>query len=229
VLLAGLGPLVLIAVFGLRRPNEVVFEQLLLLWIGACFVTYFINDKFAPHALQGLSFPFAVLAVRGWQRLRLPLALGVVAIALVTLPGLAYDARKIVKVTRSHTVQYYLPSSDQHALEWVATGAPSGGVLAPTPFAVVIPSQTGRAVWVGHGYWSKDYVARSEQANGLFDGRMSPAAARSFVLATGASLLVSDCVHAADLSGALRPIVSSVHRFGCATVYVVAGGRSATR
>ena len=229
VLLAGFGPLVLIAVFGLRRPNEVVFEQLLLLWIGACFVTYFVNDKFAPHALQGLSFPFAVLAVRGWQRLRLPLVLGVVAIALVTLPGLAYDARKIVKVTRSHTVQYYLPSSDEHALRWVATSAPGGGVLAPTPFAVVVPSQTGRAVWVGHGYWSKDYVARSQQANALFEGHMRPAAARHFVLSTRASLLVSDCVHAAQLSRTLGPIISSVHRFGCATVYVVAPGRSASR
>ncbi len=118
-------------------------EQALLLWIAGCFVTYFVNDAFAPHALQGLSFPFAVLAVRGWQRLRLPAVLGVVAIAIVTIPGLAYDARKIVRVARSKTVQYYLPNSDEQALKWIASKAPAGGVLAPTPFAVLIPSQTG--------------------------------------------------------------------------------------
>ena len=73
----------------------------LLLWIACAFVTYFVNDAFAPHALQGLSFPFAVLAVRGWQRLRLPAALGAVAVALVTIPGLAYDARKFVRTARS--------------------------------------------------------------------------------------------------------------------------------
>ena len=103
-LLAGFGPLVLIAAFGVRRPDGIVFEQLVLLWVAGCFVTYFVNDAFAPHALQGLSFPFAVLAVRGWQRLRLPAVLGVVAVVLVTVPGLAYDARKMVKVTRSSTV-----------------------------------------------------------------------------------------------------------------------------
>jgi hypothetical protein len=221
-LLAGLGPLALIAAAGFRRPGGVVFEQELLLWIAGCLVTYFVNDAFAPHALQGLSFPFAVLAVRAWQRLRLPAAVGIAALALITIPGLAYDARKIIKVTRSETVQYYLPSSDEQALRWVARGAPRGGVLAPTPFAIVVPSQTGRAVWVGHGYWSKDYSARAKQADSFFGGHVRPARARSFVLGTGASVLVADCKHRADLSSELGSLLSSAHRFGCATVYVLA-------
>ena len=229
VLLAGFGPLVLIAVFGLRRPDGILIEQALLLWIAACFVTYFVNDAFAPHALQGLSFPFAVLAVRGWQRLRLPAVLGVVAIALVTIPGLAYDARKIVRVTRSDTVQYYLPSSDEQALKWIAADAPPGGVLAPTPFAIVIPSETGRRVWVGHGYWSSDYSKRARQADALFGGRMRPARARRFVLGTGATVLISDCRHPASLTKSLGPLLASVHQFGCARVYVLAPGLSASR
>ncbi len=228
-LLAGFGPLVLIAAFGVRRPDGIVFEQLVLLWIGGCFVTYFVNQAFAPHALQGLSFPFAVLAVRGWQRLRLPAVLGVVAVVLVTIPGLAYDARKMVKVTRSSTVQYYLSGADEQALRWVNSSAPPGGVLAPTPFAAVVPSQTGRAVWVGHGYWSRDYPARARQADILFAGHMRTAVARSFVRSTGAKLLVSDCKHDADLTRKLGPLLASVHRFGCATVYVVAPARSASR
>ena len=44
-----------------------------------------------------------------------------IAIVLVTIPGLAYDARKMVKVTRSATVQYYLTSSDeQQSASWPA-------------------------------------------------------------------------------------------------------------
>jgi hypothetical protein len=229
VLLAGFGPLVVIAVFGLRRPDGIVIEQALLLWIAGCFVTYFINDAFAPHALQGLSFPFAVLAVRGWQRLRLPALLGVVAIALVTIPGLAYDARKIVRVTRSETVQYYLPRSDEQALKWIGSAAPQGGVLAPTPFAIVIPGQTGRNVWDGHGYWSRDYFGRARQVDALFGGRMRPGRARQFVLSTGATVLISDCGHQANLTKRLRPLLASVHQFGCARVYVLAPGRSASR
>ncbi|HEY5428075.1 MAG TPA: hypothetical protein VIK04_03095 [Solirubrobacteraceae bacterium] len=225
VLLAGFGPLAPLAALGVRRPRGVVIEQALLLWVLACFVTYFANDSFAPHALQGLSFPFAILAVRGWQRLRLPVALGAVlgtvAIGLVTIPGLAYDARKFVRTADSSVLQYYLPNSDADALNWVETHAPAGGVLAPTPFAVLVPAQTGRNVWVGHGYWSVSYEAQAKRADRLFGGRMTPASARAFVAGTGARILVSDCKHPRSLTRALGPLLGSVHSFGCARVYVL--------
>jgi hypothetical protein len=221
VLVAGFLPLALIAVLGVRRPDGVVIEQALLLWVGACVVTYFVNDSFAPHALQGLSFPLAILMVRGWQRLRLPAVVGVAAIALVTIPGLAFDARKFVRTADSSVVQYYLTSSDARALDWVARDAPAGGLLAPTPFAVVVPSQTGRAVWVGHGYWSRDYEGRAREVDRLFGNRMSAEAARLFVASTGARILVSDCRHPQDLTRKLRPLLGSVHTFGCARVYVL--------
>jgi len=50
---------------------------------------------------------------------------------------------------------------------------------------------------------------------------MRPARGRAFVSATGASLLISDCAHRAELAPTLEPLLASVHRFGCATVYVV--------
>src|SRR5207302_1770423 len=76
-------------------------------------------------------------------------------------------------------VQYYLPPSDARALDWVDRKAPAGGVLAPTPFAAVVPSQTGRAVWVGHGYWSRDYPVQSREVDRLFGGRLAAAPARA--------------------------------------------------
>jgi hypothetical protein len=232
VLLAGLGPLALLAALGLRRPRGDVIEQALLLWIAGCLITYFANDAFAPHALQGLSLPLAVLTVRGGQRLRVPLPVGALAVGLLTIPGLAYDARKFVNTARNETlVQYYLPGPDARALSWVGHRAPPGGVLAPTPFALVIPSQTGRAVWVGHGYWSRDYVARARRVDALFRGRMAPARARAFVTSTRAGLLVADCRHRANLTRPLGSLIGAVHRFGCARVYVLraAQRRSASR
>jgi hypothetical protein len=224
VLLAGLGPLVLIAAFGVKRPDGVVIEQALLLWVAGCVVTYFANDSFAPHALQGLSLPFAVLAVRGWRRLRLPVALAVAALGLVTVPGLVFNARKFARTANSSKlVQYYLPQPDAQALDWVARHEPAGGVLAPTPFAALVPSQTGRAVWVGHGYWSQDYPAQAREVDRLFGGRLRAPAARVFVAMTGASILVADCRHPADLTRRLGPQLQAVHRFGCARVYVVKG------
>lgn len=228
-LLLGIGPLVLLGAFGLRDPGESIFEQVLILWIVAAFAAYLLNDAFAPHALQGLSFPLAVLVVRGWRRLRLPAVLAPLAILLSTVPGLAYQGRKFVHAARSHAVQYYLPAGDQRALRWIADQAPPGGVLAPVPFAMTIPAQTGREVWVGHGYWSRDYFVRKARVNALFRGHERPAQAQGFVAVTRAPLLLSDCAHRHDLTRELGPLVVSVHRFGCARVYVVAGGRSATR
>jgi hypothetical protein len=231
VLLAGFGPVALVAVFGVRNPGEKVIEQVLLLWIGCAFVTYFVNGAFSPHALQGLSFPLAVLAVRGWQRLRLGVVLGTIAVLLVTIPGLVYDARKFVK-TASNTklVQYYLPPSDVKALDWVASSAaPPGGVLAPTPFAAVVPSRTGRSVWVGHGYWSPDYASRARQVDALFRAHMRPGMARTFVRSTGASLLVADCDQHGNLAKLLKPLIQNEHHFGCARVYVLNTGRSTSR
>ncbi len=222
VLLAGFGPLALIAALGVRRPDGDLIEQALLLWVGACVVTYFANDSFAPHALQGLSLPFAVLMVRGWRRLRLPAVLGAAAVALITIPGLVYNARKFARTANSSKlVQYYLPQSDARALAWVAQHGPPGGILAPTPFAAVVPSQTGRPVWVGHGYWSQDYPAQAREVDRLFGGRMSTAAARAFAISTRATLLVSDCRHPADLTRRLGPDLGAVHQFGCARVYVM--------
>jgi hypothetical protein len=221
VLLAGLGPPAALAALGLRRPGGVVIEQALLLWVAAALVTYFVNDSFAPHALQGLSLPLAVLAVRGGQRLHLPVLVGVAAVGLLTIPGLAYDARKFVRTANSKLVQYYLPQSDARALDWVGLHAPPGGVLAPTPFASVVPSQTGRNVWVGHGYWSPDYPVQARTVDRLFGGHMRPAAARRFVESTGAPILVSDCNHRHDLTKALRPLLRSSQSFGCARVYVL--------
>ena len=86
VLLAGLGPLALIAALGVRRPRGDVIEQALLLWIAGCLITYFVNDSFAPHALQGLSLPLAVLAVRGGQRLHVPWPPGLFVVGLLTIP-----------------------------------------------------------------------------------------------------------------------------------------------
>jgi hypothetical protein len=230
VLLAGFGPLALIAACGVRRPDGDLGEQALLLWVGACVVTYFVNDSFAPHALQGLSLPLAILAVRGWQRLRLPAVLGVAAVALITIPGLAFNARKFVRTAKStKLVQYYLPQSDADALDWIAAHGPPGGILAPTPFAAVVPSQTGRPVWVGHGYWSRDYSVQAQEVDRLFGGRMRAPQAGAFVDSTKARILVSDCRHQADLSRLLGTRVGATHQFGCARVYVLKPARALNR
>ena len=229
VLLACLGPLVVLALAGLRRvrADDPVAEQALILWVPAGLATYWINGAFATHAFEGLMVPLAVLLVRGATRMRLPGPLGWLCVLALTVPGLAYDARKFVRTSRSGLVQYALPRPDVDALRWIADHAPPGGVLAPAPFAAVVPSQTGRAVWVGHGDWSPHYPVRARQVDRLFAGQLgSPASARAFVRATGARLLIADCDHVHGepaLTRALGPLIAQVHRFGCARVDVLRG------
>jgi hypothetical protein len=74
---------------------------------------------------------------------------------------------------------------------------------------------------VGHGYWSQDYPVQAHEVNRLFGGHISATAARSFVAATRAAILVSDCRHHADLARKLGSTVQAVHQFGCARVYVM--------
>ena len=219
VLLVCVGPILALGALGVRRPGPTLAEQALLAWVPAALVTYFANDAFATHALQGMSLPFAVLAVRGATRVRLAPVAGGLCIALLTIPGLAYDARKFARTADSPLVQYALPDSDAAALRWVAAHAPPGGVLAPTPLATVIPSQTGRAVWVGHGDWSPHYRRRAREVDRLFAGRMPARRARGFIIATGARILIADCAHPATLAAELG--LGAPRRFGCARVWVL--------
>jgi hypothetical protein len=228
VLLICGGPILALGALGARRPGPTLTEQALLTWVPAALVTYFVNDAFATHALQGVSLPFAVLAVRGATRVRLAPIAGWLCVALLTIPGLAYDARKFVRTADRPLVQYALPDSDAAALRWVAAHAPPGGVLAPTPLASVIPSQTGRAVWVGHGEWSPDYRRQAREVDRLFSGRLPARRARAFIAATGARILVADCAHPAAPATGLD--LGAPRRFGCARVWTLsAPGRRPQR
>jgi hypothetical protein len=216
-----LAPLLLLAGAGIRRPGRDSFERALLLWVPAGLITYGLVSSFPSHGLESLSLPLAVLMVRGWQRLRLSAVLGVAALCVVTLPGIVYDARTFSDTASGPLQEYYIGASDAHALDWVRTRAPRGGVLAPPLFAIVVPSQTGRAVWVGHEFWSRDYRTRASEAATLFAGAFDARTAQSLVRRSGARLVLADCAHPAPLAPRLGTTIVAIHRFGCASVYVV--------
>jgi hypothetical protein len=221
-MMAALAPLVLVAFAGIRSPGQDTIERALLLWVPASLATFLLIGAFPVHALGGVSFPLAVLLVRAGRRLRLPALANVIVIAVVTLPGVAFGARVFARAAQSGGQGYYLTSSETRALTWLSDGAPAGGVLAPTAFATEIPAQTGRAVWVGHESWSRDWPQRAAMADALFRGDLSRAEARAVALGSGARLLVEPCGDRARLGQVLRGILAGVHRFGCVTVYVLA-------
>ena len=80
---------------------------------------------------------------------------------------------------------------------------------------------TGRQTYVGNCYWSEpDCSYRGAITEKLLVGQLQNADARSFVEASGARFVLADC-RSRDLTATLAPITIEVHRFSCATVYVV--------
>jgi hypothetical protein len=180
------------------------------------------------HAFQGITIPFSVLAVAGAGRagvgrLRHPLVVGWVAVAVFTVPATTYQlnsARQLV-APRVGTPNF-ITADERRALQYLAADNQSGGVISRSYLAALVPAATGRHTFVGDCIWSEpDCSDRLVLVRRLFAASLSPSAGRSFVIRSGARFLLADCRRTPDLDGPLRPILLSVHRFGCARVYDV--------
>jgi hypothetical protein len=211
-----LGPCLLVAALGLRRPGKDVQERILLLWPLVAVILYFALDRsFFYHALTGLSLPFAVLSVRAAQRVRLPRPAAVAAVAALTVPGMIL----FVDLLRDDAPNHFLTKDETTAMDYLESSPTPGPVLSTPEFGVAVPAFAGRNTWVGHHTWTPGYNERVGRSRDLFDGRLDSVQAQELVRSTGARFAVSDCRHDADLTGALRPLIVAVRHFGCADVY----------
>jgi hypothetical protein len=232
VWLIGLLPLAIPAALAYRRRPESWQELALRVLPFAMVGEYFLISvsglgTFPFHSLQGLSLPLAILAVAGaaewrpaeWWRARQTW----VAAAIVLLLGLGVaDRLNQIRIEVHKGGQPYLiEPGEQAAFDYLENLDRPGGVLAPIYSGLMIPYQTGRETWVGQISWTPGYHDRVAASERLFKGRLSDAEAVRFVRGTGARFLYADCLKRADLSEALRPVLASVRRFGCATVYEV--------
>jgi hypothetical protein len=221
-------PLALAAAYGWwssRRETAVDLQELLLrAWPFAIVAVYAALDRgFLYNALQNLSLPLAVLAVR-WRPVRSPHAAAAVAAAALVVafaPGAAYEVDKLHDSTVSPDVAYRLRPGEADALRHIDDSPRSGPVLTRFYLGEAVPAQTGHRVYVGHPIWTPDLVRREELARALLAGTMTRARARALVRETGAAFVLSDCRRRADLRPLLGPLVREVRRFGCATVYEV--------
>jgi len=218
MLAAGLGPLVLPALAGLRRPSD-DGERMLLLWPPIALGLYFTSREFPFHFLEGISLPLAVLAVRGWQRLGAGRALAVVAVAALTLPGLVYESVTLRRSVRSDVAPYALAPGERRALSYLAASRRPGGVLARFYLGMTVPAFTGRPTWVGQFAWTPNFDRRVLLADRLLSGGLPGPQARRLVARTGAAFVLADCRARADLRPVLGPLLVDVRRFGCAAVY----------
>ena len=226
-LFVGLAPLVLLALPGLRSgPGGDVQERMLRLWPLAALAVYFALDaSYFYHALAGMTLPLAVLAARGWHTMRIPSIAAAATVALLTLPGMAYQLDYFHREAPGH----FLSEGESAAMTYIEQSPRPGAVLATPDLGVFVPALSGRNTWFGHATWTPSNEERKARSAALFGGELSPQQAQAMVRETTATFLLQGCGEGrADLRDALGPMVAAVRTFGCARVYeVLAPGKSA--
>lgn len=231
-ILIALLPLLLVALTGYRGAAGNFLIRLSRVWPLATIVVFLQSGTSAGatplHAFFGITLPLSVLAVRGclrlgWRRLPHPRAVAAVVIALATLPATGYELWVAhINAQPAGGNANFITGGERDALSFLRRDRAPGGVLTRYYLGDAVPALTGRRTYVGDCIWSEpNCPARERQSSQLMEGEMPAAQAQQFVRSTGARFVLSDCKHNANLVPALRSLLVSVHRFGCATVYRV--------
>jgi hypothetical protein len=220
-----LAPLALPAALAYRLPTPSWQEIAVRVWPIAALAVYLAPfGTFPYHAFQGLALPLSILAVQGIRTVwRSPAPLVVAGlIALMSLPGIAHKLEVSIHSIRTAGDPFWIFPSEQRALRFLAHDPRPGGVLGPVYAGYMLPEATGRETWIGALSWTPDWKARQKIADGLVEGPLTGAPARAAVLRTRARFVFVDCRPGLrDLAPELGPLLAEVHRFGCASVYVL--------
>jgi hypothetical protein len=180
------------------------------------------------HSFQGITIPLSVLAVEGfqiigWDRIRQPVLAGAVLVALFTIPA-TFEELKIAHALAAPTPNNanFIKSDERDALDYLEDLKQPGSVMTRSYLGAFVPGKTGRRTYVGDCLWSEPGCLNlTYYANTFFEGSMTPAAAQSFIVNSGAKFVLADCQTTADIRTLLGPIIRSAHGFGCAAVYEV--------
>jgi hypothetical protein len=245
-LFVALAPLALPSLIAYARPVATFQDVAVRAWPVAALGVYFLIGlthvgTFPLHALQGLSIPFAVLAIVGARTLRpgssaavgartlrprWSAAVGAVAVVslllLLLVPSVEDElsgTRMLGEATIFGRVPFFITGGEHDALEYLRRSSVRGAVLAPVFLGETVPAETGRRTWVGIASWTPNYSQRVGLAEQFFSGSLEADAARRFVRATGVRWLLSDCTHRVDLTPTLQSMLLLARHFACATVY----------
>jgi hypothetical protein len=225
-------PLALAALLVCRTRPPSFIAAATRVWPIAALAVFLFSESAgsAPtHALLGITIPLAVLAVEGMCSVRWPsvltrhAVLPALAVVALTVPASIHElsiARRSVAPRPANP--NFIARGEREALRFLERNPLPGGVLTSSYLGTVVPAETGRQTFVGNCYWSQPHCGRRTTiTDELFDGMLRPRAARTFVATSGARFVLSDCQSHGDLKATLALITRSVHRFGCASVYVI--------
>jgi len=225
-------PLLLPAIVAYRTRPATFLASVTRTWPLAAFGIYLLSGTSLGatplHAFQGITLPLAVLAVEGlqllgWRRLRRPMLIGALAIGVFTIPA-TFEELKIAHQLAAPTPgnANFIHRDEKTALNYLASNKEPGSVLTRSYLGAAVPGITGRKTYVGDCLWSEpNCLGLTADMQNLFYGKLSPSAARRFVVSSGARFVLADCSTTVDMRKLLGPVIRSTHSFGCAAVYDV--------
>jgi len=218
-------PLAAPAALAYRQKAPAWQDVAIRLWPAAVLLVYLQPfGTFPYHSFQGLQIPLAILAVIGWRSVapNTRPAIVVAILAVMIVPGLIHKGQVLRHSVQSAGDPYWVFPGEVDALKALERDPRAGGVLAPTYASLLVPYRTGREAYVGPFSWTPDWETRADKVNSLFEGRLTGAAARAFVVSTHARWLFADCRPLAlpQLQRSIAPLLAGPpRRYGCATVY----------
>jgi hypothetical protein len=231
VLIATIVPLALPAAWSYRkggnRWNDFGAVALRVWPIAAIAVYYAPLGTFPFHAVQGIQFPLAILAVlslrdlRGSRRLGwlLPLA----AVGLLVVPGTVYRVQQMRDAVQAGLQPFFLTDDERTALRWLENNPAAGGVMTENYLGTVIPAYTGRQTWLGAGSWSPNFSSRQKALDQLFAGKLGEQGAKAVVVRRGAGFILEDCRARPAFFDQVSSFTDVVWKQGCVTILHVKG------
>lgn len=218
-------PLAVPAALAYRLPARSWQDVAVRIWPAAVLLVYLQpTGTFPYHSFQGLQVPLAILAVLGVRSVapRLRPWIAVMLLGVMIIPGTIHKGGVLRHSVQSAGDPYWVFPGEVDALKSLDADPRRGGVLAPTYSSLLVPYRTGREAYVGPFSWTPDWEYRATSANALFEGRLTGAAGRRFIVSTHARWLFADCRPLAlpALARTVAPLLARPpQRFGCATLY----------
>jgi hypothetical protein len=220
-----LGPFVVVAALGVRRPGADIHERIVLLWPIATAITAIAPTGGRFEVFAGLSIPLGVLCVRGWRRLRAPQWVTAAVVGIVLASAVVPLVADATRPVRNRSGALWLHDGDQQAIQYLADASTHGAFLADSRIAAATVAFSGRRTWAAHASWSPQYADRAVLTNDLVAGRLPRRTAEAVISASRARFVFRDCGGAWTHRLALPPAqLAAEHRFGCAVVFELRGG-----
>ena len=225
-------PLMILAIPAYFRRPAGFLDVTVRVWPLATLLVWAVNEtpmgSWAIHVWIGITIPLAVLAVQGtevWGFRRIPhhrWVAGLVVAALI-VPGsivMLRNAQHQIEPRDGHNGGNLIIPSEHRALQFLAASNAPGSVLAMYPLGDMVPAVSGRNSYYGDGRWTPGFEARNSFSWNLLHGFYRWHATREFIRRSHIRFVVASCP-SHKIARILRPMLVSVHRFGCLTIFHV--------